>query len=110
MSDPAVPFGNYQFEIYLAGLSGKLPDLPTSYASLEESAREKLSDESFGYVAGGAGEEITVRANRAAFDRWRIVPRMLVDVSDRDLRTSVLGVEMPAPVMLAPVGDRKSVV
>ena len=104
MSDPAVPFGNYQFEIYLAGLSGKLPDLPTSYASLEESAREKLSDESFGYVAGGAGEEITVRANRAAFDRWRIVPRMLVDVSERDLRTSVLGVDMPAPVMLAPVG------
>jgi lactate 2-monooxygenase len=104
MSDPAVPFGNYQFEIYLAGLSGKLPGLPTSYASLEESAREKLSDESFGYVAGGAGEEITVRANRAAFDRWRIVPRMLVDVSERDLRTSVLGVDMPAPVMLAPVG------
>jgi lactate 2-monooxygenase len=104
MSDPVVPFGNYQFEIYLAGLSGKLPDLPTSYASLEESAREKLSDESFGYVAGGAGEEITVRANRAAFDRWRIVPRMLVDVSERDLRTSVLGVDMPAPVMLAPVG------
>ena len=104
MSDPPVPFGNYQFEIYLAGLSGKLPDLPTSYASLEESAREKLSDESFGYVAGGAGEEITVRANRTAFDRWRIVPRMLVDVSERDLRTSVLGVDMPAPVMLAPVG------
>jgi len=104
MSDPAVPFGNYQFEIYLAGLSGKLPDLPTSYASLEESAREKLSDEAFGYVAGGAGEEITVRANRAAFDRWRIVPRMLVDVSERDLRASVLGLEMPAPVMLAPVG------
>ena len=104
MTDPAVPFGNYQFEIYLAGLSGKLPDLPTSYASLEESAREKLSDESFGYVAGGAGEEITVRANRAAFDRWRIVPRMLVDVSERDLRTSVLGVDIPAPVMLAPVG------
>ena len=104
MSDPPVPFGNYQFEIYLAGLSGKLPDLPTSYASLEEAAREKLTDESFGYVAGGAGEEITVRANRTAFDRWRIVPRMLVDVSERDLRTSVLGVDMPAPVMLAPVG------
>jgi isopentenyl diphosphate isomerase/L-lactate dehydrogenase-like FMN-dependent dehydrogenase len=104
MTDPALPFGNYQYEIYLAGLNGTLPDLPTSYAGLEESAREKLSDEAFGYVAGGAGEEITVRANRAAFDRWRIVPRMLVDVSERDLRTSVLGVEMPAPVMLAPVG------
>ena len=55
-------------------------------------------------MAGGAGEEITVRANRAAFDRWRIVPRMLVDVSERDLRASVLGLEMPASVMLALVG------
>jgi lactate 2-monooxygenase len=104
MSDPAVPFGNYQYEIYLEGVGGKLPDLPTSYAELEERSREKLSGEAFGYVAGGAGEEATVRSNRAAFDRWRIVPRMLIDVSERDLRTTVLGVEMPAPIMLAPVG------
>jgi lactate 2-monooxygenase len=104
MSDPSVPFGNYQYEIYLEGFGGRVPDLPTTYAELEERAREKLSAAAFGYVAGGAGEEITVRENRAAFDRWRIVPRMLVDVSERDLRTSVLGLEMPAPVMLAPVG------
>jgi lactate 2-monooxygenase len=104
MSDPPVPFGNYQYEIYLEGLSGKLLELPTSYAGLQEKARERLSDEAFGYVAGGAGEEITMRSNREAFDRWRIVPRMLVDVRERDLRTSVLGTEMPAPVMLAPIG------
>ncbi|HEY1596932.1 MAG TPA: lactate 2-monooxygenase [Thermoleophilaceae bacterium] len=104
MSDPQVPFGNYQYEIYLEGLAGKLLDLPTSYAGLEAKARERLSDEAFGYVAGGAGEEITVRSNREAFDRWRIVPRMLVDVRERDLRTTVLGTEMPAPVMLAPIG------
>jgi isopentenyl diphosphate isomerase/L-lactate dehydrogenase-like FMN-dependent dehydrogenase len=101
MSDP---FGNYQYEIYLEGVGGKVPDLPTSYAELEAKAKERLSAEAFGYVAGGAGEEITVKANRAAFDRWRIVPRMLVDVSERDLGTTVLGTEMPAPVMLAPVG------
>ncbi|MBX6769592.1 MAG: alpha-hydroxy-acid oxidizing protein, partial [Actinomadura rubrobrunea] len=44
------------------------------------------------------------RANRAAFDRWRIVPRMLRDVADRDLSVRVLGTPMPAPVALAPVG------
>jgi lactate 2-monooxygenase len=104
MSEPAVPFGNYQYEIYLEGLGGKAPELPTSYAELEERAREQLSAEAFGYVAGGAGEETTVRANRAAFDRWRIVPRMLTDVTTRDLATSVLGTDMPAPVMLGPVG------
>ncbi|HEY2601689.1 MAG TPA: lactate 2-monooxygenase [Thermoleophilaceae bacterium] len=104
MSDPSVPFGNYQYEIYLQGMAGQVPELPTSYAGLEEAAREKLPPESFGYVAGGAGEELTVRANRTAFDRWRIVPRMLVDVTARDLSTNVLGVEMPAPLMLAPVG------
>jgi isopentenyl diphosphate isomerase/L-lactate dehydrogenase-like FMN-dependent dehydrogenase len=104
MSDPAVPFGNYQYEIYLHGLSGKVPELPTSYAALEERSRERLSAEAFGYVAGGAGEEITIRANRAAFERWRIVPRMLVDVSERDLSTTVLDIDLPAPVMLAPVG------
>jgi lactate 2-monooxygenase len=104
MSDPTVPFGNYQYEIYLEGLSGTAPELPTSYAELQARAEEKLSAEAFGYVAGGAGEEVTVRSNRQAFDRWRIVPRMLTDVTTRDLSTTVLGTDMPAPVMLAPVG------
>ena len=104
MSEPAVPFGNYQFEIYLQGLAGTLPALPTSYKELESTAQQALSAEAFGYVAGGAGEEITVKANRAAFERWRIVPRMLVDVTERDLSTTVLGTDLPAPVMFAPVG------
>jgi isopentenyl diphosphate isomerase/L-lactate dehydrogenase-like FMN-dependent dehydrogenase len=104
MSDPSVPYGNYQYEIYLQGLGGKLPELPTSYSGLDEAAREALTPEAYGYVAGGAGEELTMRANREGFDRWRIVPRMLVDVRERDLRTSVLGLDMPAPLMLAPVG------
>jgi lactate 2-monooxygenase len=104
MSDPAVPFGNYQFEIYVEGLGGKLPELPTSYAELDAAAREALSPEAYGYVAGGAGEEVSARANREGFDRWRIVPRMLVDVSERRLGTDVLGLHMPAPLMLAPVG------
>jgi isopentenyl diphosphate isomerase/L-lactate dehydrogenase-like FMN-dependent dehydrogenase len=104
VAGPEVPFGNYQYEIYLRGLADERPDLPVTYSALEERARESLSPEAFGYVAGGAGEERTVRANREAFEAWRILPRMLRDVAQRDLSTSVLGTEFPAPAMLAPIG------
>ena len=104
MSDATVPYGNHQFEIYLRGLGGEKPELPTTYAGLEERARAELSPEAFAYVAGGAGEGRTMQANRAAFDRHALVPRMLGDVSTRNLTTTVLGTEMRAPVMLSPVG------
>jgi isopentenyl diphosphate isomerase/L-lactate dehydrogenase-like FMN-dependent dehydrogenase len=55
-------------------------------------------------VAGGAGGEDTVRANREAFYRWRIVPRMFRDVSQRDLSVELFGAQLPAPVILGPVG------
>ena len=93
-----------QMQIYLAGMQGQRPTTPMTYEQLEEQARQRLSPEAYGYVAGGAGGEETMRANRAAFERWRIVPRMLRDVSQRDLRVQVLGASMPAPVMLAPIG------
>jgi lactate 2-monooxygenase len=98
------PFANYQNEIYLNGLSGNFPALPCEPAGLEDLARERFEPEPFGYVAGSAGTESTARANRAAFDRWRIVPRFLRDVSHRDLSRDVLGTHFPAPVALAPVG------
>src|SRR5205085_12917 len=104
---PAVseqPFANYQNEIYLNGLAGILPALPCEPGQLEDVARERFDPEPFGYVAGSAGTESTARANRAAFDRWRIVPRFLRDVSTRDLSSTVLGTAFPAPVALAPVG------
>jgi lactate 2-monooxygenase len=95
---------NFQYEIYAGGLVDQAPKLPVSVANLEERAREVMSAEAFGYVAGGAGAERTMQANLQAFARWEIVPRMLRDVSVRDLSTSVLGTAMAAPVMLAPVG------
>jgi L-lactate dehydrogenase (cytochrome) len=98
------PFANFQYEIYGIGLSGTVPELPIAAAELEDRAREQLTAAAFGYVAGGAGAERTMAANLAAFERWRIVPRMLRDVSVRDLSTTVLGTAMEAPVMLAPVG------
>src|SRR2546427_11811785 len=104
MPEGAAPFGNSQLEIYQKGLAANAPEVPFTFAELEQQAREKLSAGAYGYVAGGAGAEETMRANREAFGRWRIVPRMLRDVASRDLRTTVLGTAMPAPVMLAPVG------
>jgi isopentenyl diphosphate isomerase/L-lactate dehydrogenase-like FMN-dependent dehydrogenase len=105
MTDAApTPFGNYQYEIYLQGLAGQLPELPLSWDALEAAAAAKLDDGARGYVFGGSGSEDTQRENLAAFRRWRIVPRMLRDVAQRDLRTTVLGTAMPAPVLLSPVG------
>jgi lactate 2-monooxygenase len=98
------PFANYQNEIYLVGMDGTRPEFPVEPGVLETAAAGVFSPEAFGYVAGSAGTESTARANLAAFDRWRIVPRFLRDVSVRDLSTTVLGTAMPAPIVLAPVG------
>jgi isopentenyl diphosphate isomerase/L-lactate dehydrogenase-like FMN-dependent dehydrogenase len=93
-----------QEAIYRAGVSGAVPRVPTSFAELERRARRAMSAKAWAYVYGGAGEGATMAANRAAFDRWQIVPRMLRDTTDRDLSTTVLGTPMSAPVLLAPVG------
>src|SRR5687767_10371350 len=99
-----VPFAAYGAEIYLQGLSGQRPALPTDPARLEGAARSVLDDGAFGYVAGGAGAGATMRANRTAFDRYGLVPRMLRDTTTRDWSTTVLGTAMPAPLLLAPIG------
>jgi len=98
------PFAQYQNEIYLGGLGDQLPAFPIDFAGLEAKAHEVMSPEAFGYVAGSAGLERTEHANRAAFDHWRIVPRFLRDVGQRDLSSIVLGSPFPAPIALAPVG------
>ncbi|WP_434449137.1 lactate 2-monooxygenase [Lentzea sp. E54] len=97
-------FAAYQNEIYLQGLGGAVPPFTTDPDALEQSARDRIGPGPFWYVAGGAGSGATVRANREAFERVRIVPRMLTDATERHLGVSVLGTELPAPVMLAPVG------
>ncbi|NBM15722.1 lactate 2-monooxygenase [Streptomyces sp. GC420] len=94
----------YQYEIYLNGLNDEVPRLPTDLTRLEELAARRLAPGPVGYVAGSAGSGSTERANREALDRWRIVPRMLRDVHERDLTTEVLGRTLPAPLALAPVG------
>jgi isopentenyl diphosphate isomerase/L-lactate dehydrogenase-like FMN-dependent dehydrogenase len=97
-------FGNFQYGIYALGLSGARPELPVGAAELEAAARERLTPAAFGYVAGGAGSEATMAANLRAFGDWEIVPRMLRDVSRRDVSTTLLGTRMSSPLLLAPVG------
>ena len=100
----AVDWQAFQYEVYFAGMGGQTPPLPMTYEGLVEQAREVLSPEAFAYVAGSAGLERTEAANRQAFDDWELVPRMLVDVDTRDLSTTLLGRELPAPVLTAPIG------
>lgn len=97
-------FGDVQSEVYLRGLAGERPELPMTADGLEHAARGALSAEAFAYIVGGASSERTVAANRAAFARYRIVPRMLRPISERDLSTTLLGTPMTAPVLTAPVG------
>jgi lactate 2-monooxygenase len=101
---PVPHFGDFQLEMYLAGVGGEVPPYPLTFRGLEESAREVMSPEAFAYVAGSAGSESTARANRAALRRWQIVPRLLRAVAERDLSTEVCGTTLPAPVLLAPIG------
>ena len=73
-----------QAEIFIRGLAARRPPVSADARLLEEQARRATTSEAFAYIAGGAGMERTMDANRAAFEQWRIVPRMLRDVSARD--------------------------
>lgn len=93
-----------QRQIYVTGISGKKPIIPVSMTELEARAKQKMSKEAAGYVIGSASLETTARHNRSAFEKWQIVPNMLVDVSERDTSIELLGKKLPAPLLLSPVG------
>jgi lactate 2-monooxygenase len=80
------------------------PEWPVASEDWERAAAEKLDAGAFGYIAGGAGAESTMRANLDAFQQWRIRPRMLAGNAARDLSVDVLGLHSPAPFLLAPIG------
>jgi len=100
---------DYYREIYARGLGGETPAVPVSVAELEEQGMAAMEPRIANYVRAGAGSEETIRANLEAFRRRRIVPRMLRDVSTRDLSTNLLGTAMPAPLLLAPIGVQQGV-
>jgi isopentenyl diphosphate isomerase/L-lactate dehydrogenase-like FMN-dependent dehydrogenase len=73
----------------------------------EAAARDVLPEMVFDYYAGGSGEEWTLRENTRAFGRWVIRPRVLVDVSNVEPKTTVLGQELPFPILLAPTAFQR---
>ncbi len=101
---PPAPGRLRQMQIYVPGVGGAKPRVPVAPDALEAKAAAAMSPEAAAYIVGGAGMEATMRANRAAFDRHRFVPRVLNDVSVRDLSVELFGRRHVAPVLLAPIG------
>lgn len=97
-------YGTYQNEIYFGGLGGIMPDFPMTFAEWEAKAQAVLPPSLWSYVAGGAGDERTQRANVEAFERWGLVPRMFVGAGERDLSIELFGMTWDAPVFMAPIG------
>jgi 4-hydroxymandelate oxidase len=75
---------------------------PLNVREYEALAEERLEAGVFGYYAGGAGDEWTLRENEAAFRRWVLRPRVLVDVSDVTTQTTVIGTDVSMPILVAP--------
>ncbi|HEY6951023.1 MAG TPA: lactate 2-monooxygenase [Bacteroidota bacterium] len=101
---PQSPGIRRQLDIYRKGVLGKKPDFPVRVEELQRKARQVLSREAYDYVAGGAGSESTMRMNLEAFDRWRIVPRMLRNIAERDFGVTLFGLRFNVPFLLAPIG------
>lgn len=95
---------DWQKEIYLNGFAGKKLSVKASFEKLEQKAKKKISNEAFAYIAGGAGSEGTMSANRKAFEQWKIVPRMLRNVEERDTCIELFGQTLPSPILLDPIG------
>lgn len=94
----------YQMKIYLEGTQHKKPLVPVAYEDMQAAAKEKMPPEAFAYIAGAAGGETTMQNNRQAFNTWRIVPRMMGDVSKRDISVELFGRRFATPVLLGPIG------
>jgi lactate 2-monooxygenase len=105
MNDTPRNFGpEIQGAIYLRGLGGAKPDIPTSFTGLEAAAQQKMSPEAWAYTAGSAGLESAAEANRAAFARFPIAPRMLGGAGRRNLGVEIFDANAAAPVMTSPIG------
>ncbi|PPQ84734.1 hypothetical protein CVT26_014744, partial [Gymnopilus dilepis] len=99
------PWSSYMLEIYKSR-KGPEPLGTVDFDEIEAMAKEKLKDYggAFMYAGGSAGTNSTYRANRRAFEKWGIVPRMLVDATQRSLETTIFGTTHPSPLLIAPIG------
>ena len=80
---------------------------PVNVWDYERLAEEKLDANAHAYFAGGAGDEVTLRDNVAAFERRKLRPRVLVDVGQVSTATTVLGTEIALPVVIAPLAMQR---
>ena len=78
-----------------------------SLADFEADARTRIAHGAWERISGAAADEITLRWNRESYDRIRLKPRILVDVSRLDTRVKLFGQEMPFPILLAPTGGQR---
>lgn len=104
MSDQLQPGRRMQNLIYRAGLYGRRPRVPVNADALHTAAAAAMSSRARGYIDGSAGRETTAEANRSAFDRWQLVPRMATPVTTRRIGVELLGLQLPSPFLLAPIG------
>ena len=95
---------DYQRQIYLEGFTGKKPKVSPNWEKLEQAAIAKMNPYAASYIVGGAGNQQTILNNRTGFERYRIVPKMLQNVENRDTSTAILGVKLPSPFWLCPIG------
>ncbi|MEY2353318.1 alpha-hydroxy acid oxidase [Lysinibacillus capsici] len=90
-------------DLLLKNITAQAP-FPICFADLEKAVAEKIEAGPFGYIRSGAGGEQTLRNNRAAFEKYSIVPRFLNDVSNVDTSVHLFGKTYPTPLLFAPVG------
>ena len=93
-----------QLEVYGSAAQGKRIELPFSFEEWEARAKAALPETAYWYIAGASGGGDTMRSNRAAFERVKLRHRVLNDVSTREISTEILGLRIPAPFLLAPIG------
>lgn len=99
-----VSAADWQKKIYLNGFAGKRSPIKVSMQSLEREAKQYMNEKAYAYIAGGAGNESTMDANRKAFEQWKILPRMLRNVGERNTNIELFGQKLPSPILLSPVG------
>ena len=97
-------YGGLQNEIYFKGLQGEIPQYPVNHADLVARATAAMPPHVLHYVQGGCGDEHTQDRNAEAFAEWGMVPRMLVDCTERDLSLNLFGNTLPNPLFMSPIG------
>src|SRR5882672_6249779 len=104
MTDRKLTATDWQRDTYLKGFAGMRSNIPVDWRQLESRARSSMSPEAFAYIAGGAGNEETMRSNRNGFAEYQIVPRVLRDVAERSTEIELFGMRLPSPILLSPIG------